>query len=176
MQRWVLLCQVPACWLCTRVAMGQCQGAPELLAVPNHPGASHLHLHLPCWMRLQQIKEDTKNKSQQFLDVSLLFASSPPGSSHTLLLQGKHFLLYSYQKKSVLLLSSSTDPSWHHPNESAVKSELCHVTPHCVKDYAIKNTLLCCKSIELLMVLFQNRCMIFFTKLELFVHVTLEGS
>lgn len=40
------------------------------LAVPDQPGASHLHLHLPCWMWPQQIKENTKNKSQQFLDCS----------------------------------------------------------------------------------------------------------
>lgn len=84
------------------------------------------------------------SKSKKTLRINLaipgsfLCAFSPQGSSHTLLLQGNHFLLYSYWKKSVLLLSSSTDPSWHHSNESDVKSELCHVPPHCVKDYAVQ--------------------------------------
>lgn len=55
-----------------------------------------------------------------------------------------------------------------------MKAELCHATLCCVKDYAIQKPLL--QLNRVLMELFQNKCRIFSTKIELLAHVALEGS
>lgn len=122
-------------WLCTP---GSAWGTEQGWLCPTSPDLPTFICTSPAGCDLTKSKKTLKKKKISAIPGSFLCAFSPPGSSHTLLLQGNHFLLYSYWKKSVLLLSSSTDPSWHYSNESDVKSELCHVPPHCVKDYAIQ--------------------------------------
>lgn len=98
------------------------------LAVPGQPGASHLHLHLLCWMWPQQIKENTRNKFQQFLDLSSGLSAHQAAPA-----QGNHFLLYSYQRNQFcccLHLQSHSD--------IILTNQLWNQS--CVKDYAIKTT------------------------------------
>lgn len=95
-----------ACSLCTHGAVPW--GSWAGLAVPDQLAASHLQLPLPWWMWPQQRKHQNQISA---IPGSCLCALSPPDSSYVLLLQEKHFLLYNYQKKSVLLLPSTTDPA-----------------------------------------------------------------
>lgn len=73
-----------------------------------------------------------------------------------------------------MLLSSPVHLYWRHPDESDVKAELCHATPYWVQDYAIQKAPLQLNTV--LMALFQNKHIVFFMQIGLFVHVALEGS